>query len=82
MIAKNTCFDPILGTWKRSKEEKFEINSNLHAPLIQGLFHQVSLVEQSLWDRLCHLSIVGELDWLIFAIGEHYQFHHWSLPVG
>ena len=47
---------------QKSEEETIWIYINLHAPLIQGLFHHVGLVKQPLWDRLCHLPIVGELD--------------------
>jgi len=29
-----------------------------------------------------YLSVVGEFDWLIFAVGEHDQLNHRPLPIG
>ena len=45
----------------------------LHTPLVQGLLHEVGLVEEPLGDGLRHLPVVGELDGLVLACRESWK---------
>ena len=45
----------------------------LHTPLVQGLLHEVGLVEEPLGYGLRHLPVVGELDGLVLACRERLE---------